>query len=68
MKKHILKIEMAAKFSWSNLNLMNTNIVKVKFSMCIQLFKLQKPKNKFKDEMIEEKQDYNVTFLIFVSY
>ena len=27
-----------------------------------------KPENKFKDEMIEEKQDYNVTFLIFVSY
>ena len=47
---------------------MNSNIVKVKFSMCIQLFKLQKPKNKFKDEMIEEKQDYNATFLIFVSY
>ena len=47
---------------------MNANIVKVKFPMCIQLFKLQKPKNKFKDEMIEEKQDYNVTFLIFVSY
>ena len=32
------------------------------------MFGALKPENEFKDEMIEEKQDYNVTFFIFVSY
>ena len=47
---------------------MNDNNTIAKSLIRILLFGILKPENKFKDEVIEEKQDYNVTFLIFVSY